>query len=130
MVSLSTARTLALSFPEVVEKSHFETPDFRIRNKIFATLRVDTNRMVVKLNALDQSVFCAFDASIIYPTPGGWGKQGWTIIELKKVRKSMLIDALTTAWKTVAPVTLARKHYPGISEHPGAVHSKSSKHKK
>ena len=67
--------------------------------------------MVVKLNVIDQSVFCSFDATVIYPTPGGWGRQGWTCIELKKVKKEMLLDALHTAWKTVAPVTLVKKYF-------------------
>lgn len=112
MVSIETARQLALSLPEAEEKSHFQTPDFRIRNKIFASLHADKNLMMVKLNPVEQSVFCAFDASVIYPVPGGWGRQGATFVNLKKVRKSMLADALLVAWKTVAPKTLLKKHYP------------------
>ena len=38
MVSIATARQSALSLPEVEEKSHFDTPDFRINKKIFASL--------------------------------------------------------------------------------------------
>jgi hypothetical protein len=112
MISLASARQLALSLPEAEEKSHFEKPDFRIRNKVFAVLHVDKQVMVVKLSLVDQSVFCSYDATVIYPVPGGWGRQGWTMINLKKVRKAMLIDALTTAWKTVAPVTLVKKYFP------------------
>lgn len=110
MVTISTARALALSLPEATEKSHFETPDFRVRNKIFATLHKDKKRMVVKLSLVDQSVFSSFDKDVMYPIPNGWGRQGWTFIELSKVKKPMLTDALTTAWKTVAPPTLV-KHY-------------------
>ena len=112
MISLSAAKQLALSLPEAEEKSHFEKPDFRIRNKVFAVLHVDKNVMVIKLSLIDQSVFCAFDAAVIYPVSGGWGRQGWTIVNLKKVKKAMLVDALTTAWKTVAPVTLVKKYFP------------------
>lgn len=113
MISLASARQLALSLPETEEKSHFERPDFRIKNKVFATLHIDKNIMVVKLSLIDQSVFCAFDTTVIYPVPGGWGRQGWTMINLKKVKKSMLADALATAWKTVAPATLLKKYFPG-----------------
>lgn len=112
MISLTSAKQLALSLPETEEKSHFERPDFRIKNKVFATLHLDKSVMVVKLSLVDQSVFCAFDATIIYPVPGGWGRQGWTMINLKKIKKAMLVDALTTAWKTVAPVTLIKKYFP------------------
>ncbi|WP_276503462.1 MmcQ/YjbR family DNA-binding protein [Terrimonas pollutisoli] len=112
MISLPAARQLALSLPEVEEKSHFEKPDFRIRNKVLAVLHVGKHVMVIKLSLVDQSVFCAFDTTVIYPVPGGWGRQGWTMINLKKVKKAMLVDALTTAWKTVAPATLVKKYFP------------------
>ena len=112
MVSLTIARELALSLPEVEEKSHFEKPDFRVKNKIFASLHEDKACMMVKLSVIEQSVFCAFDKTIIYPVPGGWGRKGATLINLKKVKKSMLLDALTTAWKTVAPPKLVSKYFP------------------
>ncbi len=44
----------------------------------------------------------------MYPAKGVWGKQGWTIIELKKVRKDLFIDALTTSYCEVAPERLAK----------------------
>ncbi len=112
MISISTARQLALSLPEAEEKKHFHLPDFRVKNKIFASLHEDKNLVMVKLNPIDQSVFCAFDKTIIYPVPGGWGKKGATFINLKKVKKEMLTDALTTAWKTVASKQMVKKYFP------------------
>jgi hypothetical protein len=112
MVSIAVARQSALALPETEEKSHFQKPDFRVKNKVFAVLHLDTNRVVVKFNLVDQSVFCSFDETIIYPIPGGWGRQGWTFINLKKVKKSMFLDALTTAWKTVAPAKMVVKYFP------------------
>jgi hypothetical protein len=112
MFSLDEAKKSALALPEVEEKSHFDKPDFRVKNKIFAVIHEDKDCMMVKLSAIDQSVFCAFDEAIIYPVPGGWGRQGATMINLKKVKKAMLPDALTTAWKTVAPPKLVIKYFP------------------
>ena len=106
MVDTKTFRQLALSFPETTEEPHFEKTSFRIRKKIFATLSVADNTAVLKLSEIDQSVFCSFDRTIIYPANGAWGKQGWTIIDLKKIRKDMLKDALTTAYREVAPKKL------------------------
>ena len=103
MASIDLARNIALSLPEVEEKSHFHIPDFRIANKIFCTIHADKNYMMVKLSPVDQSVFCAYDKTVIFPVPGGWGRKGATFIDLKKVKKNMLKDAITTAWKTVAP---------------------------
>ena len=102
MVSIKHFKELALSFPEAVEQPHFEKKSFRVRKKIFATLSDETSLAVLKLSAIDQSVFCSFDRTVIYPVENKWGKQGWTVINLKKVRKDMLKDALTTAYKEVA----------------------------
>ncbi|WP_207493234.1 MmcQ/YjbR family DNA-binding protein [Aridibaculum aurantiacum] len=110
MVTGEEFRTMALAFEEAVEQPHFEKPSFRIRKKIFATLDIKKQQAVVKLSELEQSVFCAYKKSIIYPVAGTWGRQGWTIIELDQVIPQMLHDALTTAYCNVAPAKLAEKY--------------------
>ena len=50
MMEQDEFRALALTFPEAVESSHFDTADFRVRNKIFATLREADGRAVLKLS--------------------------------------------------------------------------------
>ena len=112
-MTISEARKLALALPGVEEKSHFNQPDFRVKGKIFAVLHAERNEIMVKLSIIDQSVFCAIDKNVIYPVPGGWGRKGATLINLKKVRTSVFRDALTTAWKTTAPAKLVAKYYPG-----------------
>jgi len=112
MITLSEARKSALALPEVVGKSHFDQPDFRVKGKIFAVLHGGRHEMMVKLSAIDQSVFCSFDKTIIYPVPGGWGKRGATLINLRKVKRNMFLDAITTAWKTTAPLKLVAKYFP------------------
>jgi predicted DNA-binding protein (MmcQ/YjbR family) len=102
MVNSNTFKQLALSFPGVEEQPHFEKTSFRVKKKIFATHATDSQLVCVKLSEVDQSVFCAFDKTIIYPVNNKWGKQGWTLVELKKVRKDMLKDILTTAYSGVA----------------------------
>jgi predicted DNA-binding protein (MmcQ/YjbR family) len=112
MIDLKTVRKLALAFEEAVEQPHFENQSFRIKKKIFATLNAKTNKACLKLSPIDQSVFSEIDSSVIYPVPNKWGKQGWTLIELKKVRKDVFKDALTTAYCHVAPKKLAEKYQP------------------
>ena len=98
MADNSDFKKLALSFPETIALPHFEKTSFRIKKKIWATLDEPNQRACLKLSSVDQSVFCAFDKTIIYPVPGGWGLKGATYIDLKKIKKSMLKDALTTAY--------------------------------
>ena len=111
MITIEQARKAALSLPETEEKPHFDLTSFRVKNKIFATIHADKNYVMVKLSLIDQSVFCSYSKEVIFPVPGGWGRKGATFIDLKKVKRSMLIDALTTAWKTVAPVKLVEKYF-------------------
>ena len=102
---------MALALPETEEKLHFHLVGFWVRNKIFATIHADKNYVMVKLSPIDQSVFCSYSKDVIFPVPGGWGKHGATFINLKKVRKSMFHDALTTAWKTTAPAKVVEKYF-------------------
>ena len=113
MVSIETFSQLALSFEQVTEEPHFQKTSFRIKKKIFATLDTKAQKAVLKLSEIDQSVFCAFDKAVIYPVSGSWGRQGWTVIELKKVKKTMLRDALTCAYRSVAPKQLSKKYTAG-----------------
>jgi len=101
MLSIETARQMALALPGTIEKDHFGMPSFRANNKIYATLWVPQNRMMVKLRPIDQSVFNSFDPSVFYPVPNKWGLKGATFVELEKVRPEMLQDALNLAYDGV-----------------------------
>ncbi len=109
MVSMDTFRKLALSFPEAKEDAHFEKVSFKIKNKIFATYDGTNNRACVKLSVMDQDVFSTADKKNIFPAQNKWGKQGWTIIEMKNIHKAIFIDALTTAYCEAAPKKLANQ---------------------
>jgi hypothetical protein len=111
MVTIEKARQLALSLPETEEKMHFHLPGFWVKKKIFATIHLDKNYMMVGLTVIDQSVFCAFDKTVFFPVPGGWGLKGATFVNLKKVKSSMLKDALTTAWKKSAPPKMVEQYF-------------------
>ena len=110
MVKQETFIELASSFPDVTIEPHFENTAFKIKKKIFATINPKANRVCVKLNAIDQGAFSAFDNTIIYPVPNKWGKQGWTLVNLKKIRKDMFADAITCAYCEVAPEKIAQKY--------------------
>ena len=111
MITFAAARQAAFSLPETEEYRHFHLPAFRVGKKIFATIHEDKHFMMVKLSLIDQSVFCSFNKEIIFPVPGGWGRHGSTFINLKKVKKAVFTDALTTAWKNIASPKLVAKYF-------------------
>lgn len=106
MVTINKLRTLALSLPETTEEPHFEKTSFRVKKKIFATYDAKNKIACIKLSEIDQHVFSSHDKSIIYPVANKWGKQGWTLIEMEKIKKELFADALTTAYCEVAPPKL------------------------
>lgn len=102
MVSIETFRKLALALPNASEEPHFERTSFRVNKKIFATLDVKKSLVCLLFDPIQQSVFSAYDKSIIYPVPNKWGQKGATYVELKKVRKDVLKDALEQAYNKIA----------------------------
>lgn len=116
MVDINTFKKLALSFPEVTEAPHFEKTSFRVRKKIFTTLDVIHNQACIKLSEIDQNVFSSYDKSVFFPIPNKWGKLGWTFVNLKKVKKSILVDALTTGYCEVAPKKISAELRPNLEK--------------
>jgi YjbR len=103
MVSIDTFRKIVCSFPVTTEEPHFEKASFRIKKKIFATYDAAKNRACIKLSEIDQNVFSSAAKKVIFPVHKAWGKQGWTLIEMSKVRKELFTDALTTPNCEVVP---------------------------
>lgn len=111
MISMEVFRELAHNLGEVTEAPHFERTAFRVNTgrkkkgapltRIFATYDGRTHRACLKLSPRDQDLFTLHDTAIIYPVPNKWGKQGWTYVELKKVKKTVLRDALKAAMEEV-----------------------------
>lgn len=99
MVSIDEARQIALALPETEEKDHFGMPSFRVKGRIFSTMRVKEKLAMVSLSPVDQSVFNSFDAAVFYPVPNKWGLKGATFVNLDLVRRDMLEDALNLAWE-------------------------------
>ncbi|HRX94833.1 MAG TPA: MmcQ/YjbR family DNA-binding protein [Chitinophagaceae bacterium] len=109
MVSITTARKKALSFPETDEHPHFDRKAFRVKKKIFATLLEKERTMNLMLTPEDQFVFCKIDKNIIYPVPNKWGLKGATTIELKKISMAVFKDILRVAYCSKAPSDLVKQ---------------------
>jgi len=77
-------RHLALNLPGTVEKRHMGHPDFRVREKIFATLGYpDCDWGMAKLTPEEQQQFVERDSLAFPPVKEIWGRRGCTSIRLK-----------------------------------------------
>jgi len=102
MVDIETAGNIALSLAGTIVQDHFGKPSFRVKKRIFCTLWTGERRIMVLLSPIEQSVFHSFDPAVFYPVPNKWGLKGATFIELDKVRRDMLEDAVKLAWERKA----------------------------
>jgi hypothetical protein len=100
-------RRLALRLPETTEGAHMGHPDFRVRNKIFATLWADGLTGMVALTPEQQRAFVDTHAAMFEPVKGGWGLRGATQVHLAQAKEAPLRHALYTAWRGKAPESLA-----------------------
>ena len=111
MISVKTAREIALGFLETDEKPHFDRLAFRVRGKIFSTLSEEKKDLNLKLTPYDQSICCKnADPELIHPVAGGWGRQGWTTLHLSKTNKKFYQELITLAYCNIAPIQLAEKY--------------------
>ena len=110
MVTIPDFRHAALSLPEATEGAHMGHPDFRVRNKIFATLGVpDAACGMVKLTPEQQEMLMAAEPAAFKPAAGAWGRRGSTHVRLAAVDRTTLRNALTVAWRNVAPRVLVAR---------------------
>ena len=84
MVTISAARKILLSLPEASEGAHMGHPDFRVGNRIFASLAPRKKKIaVVKLSLANQTALLQMDPDAF--SLNGWSRQGWTNVHLDKV---------------------------------------------
>jgi hypothetical protein len=95
-------RRIALGMKDAVEGAHMGHPDFRVNNRIFATLHHDRLWGMVKLLPEQQQRFLRQDPATFKPESGAWGRQGCTAVRLASVDEEALGEALTLAWQNTA----------------------------
>ncbi|MBM4067879.1 MAG: MmcQ/YjbR family DNA-binding protein [Planctomycetes bacterium] len=101
-------RELALSLPKTTERSHMAHPDFRVADKIFATLGYpEAGWAMVKLTPEQQALFARSEPGVYVPVKGAWGRRGATTIHLKHADLASVRSAIVAAWRNTAPKRLA-----------------------
>ena len=96
-------RRMALAMEGAIESSHMGHPDFRVNNRIFATLHDNDRFGMVALTPDQQALFLRSNPSSFEPESGAWGLQGSTRVHIDVVDEDVLGEAMTLAWRnTVA----------------------------
>ncbi|ASG23199.1 MmcQ/YjbR family DNA-binding protein [Nitrospirillum viridazoti] len=94
-------RRIARSLAGVEEGAHMGHADFRVGNRIFATLDQNEGdgRGMVQLAVEEQEMRVAAAPAVFQPVPGGWGRGGATHVALAAADEATLTGALTAAWR-------------------------------
>jgi hypothetical protein len=93
-------RKLALGFEGVEERSHMRHPDFRVGNRIFATLSYPREGWaMIILTPEEQREFTAASPDAFVPVKGKWGEQGCTNVILAHAQAGDVRAALTLAYE-------------------------------
>ncbi|PST20932.1 hypothetical protein C7U61_06425 [Rhizobium sp. JAB6] len=98
--------SLALGLPETAEGSHFGTRDFRVRGKIFMTLR-GPDFCVLRLTPDQQQMASAVMPGHTAAVPGGWGLKGWTRLFHRDAKNETVRSLVCQAWRNAAPKSMA-----------------------
>jgi hypothetical protein len=95
-------RRIALGLEGAQEGAHMGHPDFRVNNRIFATLHPDQQFGMVKLTPDQQQTFMQADPGTFAPESGAWGRAGCTSVRLASVSGETLGETMTLAWQNIA----------------------------
>ena len=121
-------RRIALGMKGAVESAHMGHPDFRVDNRIFATLHADNKWGMVILTPEQQQQFMADAPDVFVPESGAWGRQGCTAVKLDAVEEELLGEAMTLAWRNRIEKSSAKRSKAGpTSATRGARKRKTSK---
>ena len=106
-------RRIALSLEGAEESSHMGAPDFRVGDRIFATLASQKQGYGnLMLTPEQQAAFVAEAPELFLPVAGGWGRNGATHIRLAPANEDVLTGALRTAWQIRVAKNRASTHKP------------------
>ncbi|PCC68738.1 YjbR protein [Nannocystis exedens] len=97
MISAARFRELALSFEGTTEVPHMDRAAFRTQRRIFATLPTDGATANLQLERDLQEALCEAKPEAFAPVPGGWGRMGYTTVNLRVVSEKDLLPVLTEA---------------------------------
>jgi hypothetical protein len=107
-------RRIALGMPKAIEGAHMGHPDFRVRRKIFAAIGWPNESWgMVRLTPEQQRECVRAHPAIFVPVSGAWGSQGGTGIHLEAVDEATLRQAITTAWRNIAPKQVVKRFETG-----------------
>src|SRR5262245_65054159 len=84
-------------------------PDFRVQNRIFATIHADPRHGMVKLTPEQQQAFVRDFPKVFAPESGAWGRGGSTRVIFSEADDELVGEVMTLAWQNIINEQAARR---------------------
>ena len=111
-------RRIVLALADAVEGSHMGHPDFRVHNRIFATIHHDPRHGSLTLTPEQQQRLIQADPQTYAPESGAWGRAGSTRVMFESADEETLGEALTLAWQNAVAKGPTKSKARGSSPSP------------
>jgi len=108
MITAEQACTMFLTMPVVEQGSHHGSPDFRVKDKIFATILPGMHFANLKVGKEEQ--FMLASQVRVYSIPHGGERAGWISVKLAAVGEEDFLELVWKAWRYTAPARLGLQY--------------------
>ncbi len=111
MATEDDVRRIALGLPEVIEKTSYNTPGFRVKDKLFLRIRAEAEGgLVVFTESLEEKeVLLASDPEVFFTTPHYDGHAS-VLVHLDAIGLDELTEVITDSWLVRAPARVRTAH--------------------
>ena len=108
MITAERACAICLEMPVVQEGRYRGAPDFRVRNKMFATL--PPGRFFANLKVGKDEQFMLSNQKKLFSIPAGGESAGWIGVRLAEIDEARFTELVWKAWRHTAPARLALEY--------------------
>jgi hypothetical protein len=102
VIRATDLRRIALALPGAVERTTWDVPTFRAKNKIFMILGADGRAATVKARKEHQLTIIA-SAPRTFSVARYVGRHGWVTVRLSSVSARAMRELVIDAWRLTAP---------------------------
>jgi Uncharacterized protein conserved in bacteria len=101
---------LAQRLPGVEESTSYGTPAIKVRGRLLARLRTESDGGLVVMCGLDEKAALLSSGDPAFRTTPHYDGHGSIIVELDLVDPDQLTELITEAWRARAPKRLVAQH--------------------
>lgn len=111
MATEDDVRRIALSLPQTIEKTSYNTPGFRVKDKLFLRIRTEAEGGLVVFVAdlEDKEALLASDPAVFFTTPHYDGHAS-VLVNLPAIDVDQLREMIVDAWRARAPKKVLQQY--------------------